>query len=152
MKAAILATTLLLSACAQSGGVTATQSMPEDFDYPRFSFHSDKKPDVIRRRMAGSKCGTEGDSMSTLALMSGLNARSSGSGVQVATGVHTDGSRWIALTSTAEPDFPLCGVRLVPQGEGTEVRVVGLRRTDVALVTRAVEDGTLFCQCEALSR
>jgi len=70
----------------------------------------------------------------------------------VDTGDQSDGSKWYALKTTDNPDLALCGLRLRPQRQGTDVTVIGLRRKNVDAIVQAVESGKFFCRCETLSK
>lgn len=146
---------LALAGCAHTSEPSAPLPMPSQFANPRYliEFLSDLQSEVIQRRINQSHCGQASDDMSSLALFAGTSTRpSTTTSLYIEAGEHLDGSKWYVMKAKDKPELPLCGVRLVAQGTGTEVSVYGLRRKNMEPIALAVDSGKLFCECAKLSK
>lgn len=149
----VLALAFVLSACSSTGETSTAKIMPAEFESASIEYDSDKPFETIQRRLSKSQCGKESADISSLGLLAGMSTRPGGSAsVFVETGDHPDGSRWYVLRETRNPALALCGVKLSVQDQGTEVTVIGLRQKNLEAIAKAVDSGTFFCRCEALSK
>jgi len=155
MRFSILVLACTLCACAGTGKRLPAEPMPKEFhDTVHALNYLSKMPfETLRNGLSKSQCGEKSSEMSSLGLMAGLTTRASPStSLFVDTGDDPDGSSWYALKATNNPGLALCGVRLIAEGQGTVVSVVGLRRKHKEVIAKAVEAGTIFCRCEELSQ